>query len=948
MNAVAPEDTAVSFEEESVARDVLAIVQDLTAELHPAMPGVDKLGADASIERDFGLDSLARVELGLRIERALTTSLSDTALAESETVRDLARSLVGTVRFAPAAVALKPRPTVEREVVAAPASAATLLDALEWHAIEQPERTHILLADREAEPERITFGDLRNEAVAVAAGLKSRGIRPGETVAIMLPTGREFFAAFYGALYAQAVPVPLYPPARPSQIETHLRRVAGILANCEARILLTFERAKRLAHLLRSLGTRLEIIVDVAEVAEAQVAWPAPPLTPRDTAFLQYTSGSTGQPKGVVLTHRNLLSNLDAMQRVTRVTSADLFVSWLPLYHDMGLIGACFGALVIGFPLVLMSPFAFLSRPVRWLRAIDWHRATITAAPNFAYELCLNKIEEKELHGLDLSSLRLAFNGAEAVSAQTLERFAARFAPYGLRREALMPVYGLAESAVGLTFPPVGRGMLIDRIARDRFLQSGIASTAPEAGPMPLSIVSCGAVLPGHLIRIVDEGGAALPERTQGRIEFQGPSATSGYFHNPRETARLFDGEWLDTGDLGYQAEGELYVTGRARDIIIRGGHNIHPQELEEAVAQLPGVRKGGVAVFPAIDRRSGTERIIVLAETREERPAAPAELISSINRLAVDLIGVPVDEVVLALPRTVLKTSSGKLRRAACRDAYERGELGAAARPPWLQLTRLAYRALATRSGRAARRSIAIAWSLRAWLVGACLAPLFWLAVVLTPGLARRRRVGAALVRLALRLCSVSFRVRKPTHAAPGPQVFVSNHASYLDGLLVMAALPPDVTFVAKREFVGSFVIGRFLERVGCVFVERFDVHEAATGARELQARLEAGESLVVFVEGTFRRDSGLLPFHMGAFSAASAARADVVPVAICGTRSMLPDGARLPRPAAIEVVIGEPLTPEDASWRSAVKLRRDARQHILRHVREPDLEQIPVRAIA
>jgi 1-acyl-sn-glycerol-3-phosphate acyltransferase len=948
MNAVAPENTAVSFEEESIARDVLTIVRELTTELHPAMPGVDRLGADASIERDFGLDSLARVELGLRIERALTTRLSDTALAESETVRDLARSLVAAPKLAPAAVALMPRPVVERAATAAPSSAATLLDALEWHATVQPDRTHILLADREDEPERISFGELRNEAIAVAAGLKRRGIRPGESVAIMLPTGRDFFAAFYGALYAQAVPVLLYPPARPSQIETHLRRVAGIVANCEARILLTFERARRLAHLLRSLGTRLEMIVTLSEAAEAQAEWPVPRLAPSDTALLQYTSGSTGQPKGVVLTHGNVLANLGAMQRVTGVTSADCFVSWLPLYHDMGLIGACFGALLIGFPLILMSPFTFLSRPVRWLNAIDRHRATITAAPNFAYELCLNKIEDEEIEGLDLGTLRLVFNGAEAVSAQTVERFAARFAAYGLRREALMPVYGLAESAVGLTFPPPGRGPLIDRIARERFLLTGIASAASKADPTPLSVVSCGTALPGHSIRIVDEGGSELPEHTQGRIEFQGPSATSGYFHNPRETARLFDGKWLDTGDLGYLADGELYVTGRAKDIIIRGGHNIHPQELEEAVAQLPGVRKGGVAVFPAIDRRHGTERVVVLAETREDHPIVPAELISSINRLAVDLIGLSVDEVVLAPPRTVLKTSSGKLRRAACREAYERGELGAAARAPWLQLARLAYRGIVMRSGYAIRRFIGLAWGVRAWMVGACLAPLMWLSVMLTPHLARRRRVAAAYVRLALRLCGVSLRVRKPTRVARGPQVYVANHASYLDGFLLLAVLPADFAFAAKREFVGSPVIGRLLARIGCVFVERFDVHEGASGARELQACLHAGESLAVFAEGTFRRDPGLLPFHMGAFSAASAAGADIVPVAICGTRSMLPDGARLPRRAAIELVIGEPLTPEDASWGSAVKLRRDARQHILQHVHEPDLEEIPVRAIA
>ncbi|HKZ74590.1 MAG TPA: AMP-binding protein, partial [Steroidobacteraceae bacterium] len=718
MNAAVPGESTV-FDEQSVARSMLAIARELASELHPSMPGLDRLGADASIDRDFGLDSLARVELALRIERTLGAAIPDTGLAEADTVRDLARALAQAPRAAPAAAVIRPLVYAAHPAEGAPASPQTLLDALEWHAAQQPEREHILLADREDAPESISFGALRAEAQAVAAGLKRRGIGSGESVAIMLPTGREFFAAFYGALYAQAVPVPLYPPARPSQIEAHLRRVAGILANCEARILLTFERARRLAQLLRPLGTRLETIATLEEIAAARVAWPAPAASPGETAFLQYTSGSTGQPKGVVLSHANILANLNAMQRATGVTSADRFVSWLPLYHDMGLIGACFGALVIGYPLVLMSPFAFLSHPVRWLRALDRHRATLTAAPNFAYELCLSKIRDEELLGLDLSSLRLAFNGAEAVSPQTVESFAARFAPYGLRRGALMPVYGLAECALGLTFPPVGRGPLIDRVARDRLQASGVASAAAAADPSPLCVVSCGAALPGYSVRIADDRGTALPERMQGRVEFQGPSATSGYFHNAQETARLFDGDWLDTGDLGYLADGELYVTGRAKDIIIRGGHNIHPQELEEAVGGLAGVRKGGVAVFAAADRRSGTERVVVLAETREERPALRAELVASINHLAVDLIGLPVDEVVLAPPRTVLKTSSGKLRRSACREAYERGELGAAARAPWLQLTRLAYHALTIRWGRTARRTGSILWGLRALAVG-------------------------------------------------------------------------------------------------------------------------------------------------------------------------------------------------------------------------------------
>jgi len=943
MSAVSPRNDTTSADEEDLARSVLTIARELAAELHGDAPGLAALDADASIERDIGLDSLGRVELALRVEHALNTTIPETALAEAETPRDLARALVHVCGSVPHAATPPQRVVTEPPAAAAPASPATLLDALEWHFAEHPERAHILWADREDQSQSLSFGSLRSQAVAVAAGLTRRGVKPGDAVAIMLPTGAEFFAAFYGALYAQAIPVPLYPPARPSQIETHVHRVTGILANCGARVLLTFDRARTLGHLMGSLGTRLETVAVIAETVEPRAIWPVPSIKPGDIAFLQYTSGSTGQPKGVMLTHENLLSNLHAMQRATGVSNADRFVSWLPLYHDMGLIGACFGALVCGFSLILMSPFTFLSRPERWLRMIDRHRATITAAPNFAYELCLNKIGDAALEDLNLSSLRLAFNGAEAVSARTVERFAQRFARCGLRREVLMPVYGLAECALGLTFPPTDRGPLIDRIARDPFLRKGVARVAPQSHSTALSVVSCGAALPGHSIRIVDRYGAAVPERTQGRIEFQGPSATSGYFLNPQETARLFDGKWLDTGDLGYLASGELYVTGRTKDVIIRGGHNIHPQELEEAVGQLPGVRKGGVAVFAAADPRHQTERIVVLAETAEQRPEMRKTLVSSIKRLAIDLIGLPVDEVVLAPPRAVLKTSSGKIRRSASRDAYARGELGVTGRPPWLQMARLAYGALVTRSSRAARSFMNAVWGVRAVVVIACLAPPLWLAIVLMPQLTRRRRVAAAFVQIARQLCGVSLRIRRSQDVAHRPQVFVANHASYLDALVLMAALPPEVSFVAKRELEGTIAVGRLLERLGCVFVERFDVHEAASSAGELGARLDANESLVMFPEGRFQRDPGLLPFHMGAFTAAAAANAVVVPIAIRGTRLMLPAGAMLPRPTVIEVIAGEPLSPEDGSWHAAVELRRAAREHILGHIHEPDLEHDP-----
>jgi acyl-CoA synthetase (AMP-forming)/AMP-acid ligase II len=309
------------------------------------------------------------------------------------------------------------------------------------------------------------------------------------------------------------------------------------------------------------------------------------------------------------MTHANLLANLRAMGSGIGASPADVFVSWLPLYHDMGLIGAWMGSLLYGMPLVLMPPQAFLARPARWLRAIDAWRGTLSAAPNFAYEILAARVPDDELRGLDLSSWRIAFNGAEPVQAGTLARFAGRFAAHGLRPSALMPVYGLAETGLGLTFPPPGRGPRIDSIDRRALRDDGRA--LPSAAPDAMPVVGCGVPLAGHEVRIVDASGAEAPERVEGRVEFRGPSATQGYFRNPEATATLVHGDWRDTGDVGYVADGELFLTSRVKDLIIRGGHNIHPYDLETAVGELPGVRKGCVAVFGAADPTAGTDRVV-------------------------------------------------------------------------------------------------------------------------------------------------------------------------------------------------------------------------------------------------------------------------------------------------------------------------------------------------
>ncbi|SDY46840.1 1-acyl-sn-glycerol-3-phosphate acyltransferases [Nitrosomonas sp. Nm58] len=922
------------------AERLLDIVRGLTHELRPNVPATGYLGLDHSLERDFGLDSLARVELLSRIERELGVKLSEKAFADAETPRDLLKQMASTVAAETPALAGTPV-FAEKQVYHPPETATTLTEILDWHVAKHAEQVHITLYDEEEHTEDITYRILQEQAKALATGLLCQhGLSSGDKVAIMLPTGCEFFAAFYGALYAGCVPVPLYPPARPSQIEDHMRRIAGIIANAQASILITIDQVKPLGRLLRAQCKSLRAITTIKDLSVPDAPSSFPELGPQDIAFLQYTSGSTGNPKGVVLTHANLLANLRAMEHASGITAADTFVSWLPLYHDMGLIGACMGSLYVGFRLVLLPPLSFLARPGRWLWAIDRHRATVSAAPNFAYELCANKLDDRDLSGLDLSCWRLAYNGAEPISARTIDHFVARFARYGFSRTAMTPVYGLAESSVGLAFPPLERGPLVDHVDRDALTRSDIARCAQADDHYALHIVSCGLPLPGHAIRIVDTAGRVLPERTQGRVQFCGPSATSGYFHNPEATAHLFDGQWLNSGDMGYIAAGELYLTGREKDIIIHGGHNIYPQELEEAVSQVRSVRKGGVAVFPASNAHTGTERLVILAETHESSAIERDRILTEINNLAVDLAGMPADDIVLAPPRTVLKTSSGKIRRAACRELYEHGAIGSTQRAPWWQIVRLGGAAAIAQVTHLLRRSAEWAWGAWAWTVFATIVPFAWLLIVLAPGLSLRRRIARACARLAFALTGLTLRAEGLQHLNNRtPAILVANHASYLDALLLTAILPAKFAYVAKQELQRNPAAAIPLRRLGSAFVERFDDARGIEDVRKLEERVRAGESMVFFPEGTFRREAGLMPFRLGAFLTAARSGTPLLPVTLIGTRSLLCAGQWFPHRSELKVLIDKPVHVAGHDWQAALQLQGAARSQILAQLNEPDV---------
>ncbi|MBM3571233.1 MAG: AMP-binding protein [Alphaproteobacteria bacterium] len=937
-----------------MAARLARVIDQVLNELHPGRGAhAAAVTLDSSLDRDLAFDSLGRMELIHRLERDFDVSLPEQAFAAAETPRDLLRFIVNARgRHAPAAVAELAHVALG-SAETAPHTARTLIDVLDWHARNHPDRPHLQFYADDAKGKILTYRDLHAGASHVAAGLQACDLPRGANVAIMLPTCGDYFFSFFGVLLAGGVPVPIYPPARMNQVESHLRRHTGILHTALVDHLIVDEESKPVARLLRSHVPTLRAITTTAELRAATGAPVAIEVGPADTAFIQFTSGSTGNPKGVTLSHANLLANIRAMGEALSAGPTDVFVSWLPLYHDMGLIGAWLGSLYHATFLVVMPPLAFMARPQRWLQAIHRHRGTLSAAPNFAYGLCLRAIDDKDLAGLDLSSWRAACNGAEPVIADTIDQFCARFAPYGFRRTSMMPVYGLAECSVGLTFPPLERVPRIDLVARDPLTRLGRAEPAAPDDATALHVVACGRPLTGHEIRIVDNADRELPERREGRLQFCGPSATSGYFRNPEQTKRLFHGDWRDSEDLAYMAEGDVFLTGRIKDLIIRAGRNIFPAELEQAIGEIPGVWHNNVAIFASRDPVAATERLIVLAESRRHDPATLTALRERINALAADLIGGPPDEIVLAPPNTVLRTSSGKVRRAACRELYESGGIGKSRAAVWWQLTRLTLSAVPPLLARWSAEAAASAHSMLAWTILGLAALPLWLIPVLLPVPSWRWAVLRRNLRLLFRLCGIRLAVEGLAHlpAADQPVVLVANHASYLDSFALIAALPGPIAFVAKAELARSFATRWPLARMGCEFVDRFDPERGAEDAARLARVLAPGRPLLFFPEGTFTRRAGLLPFHLGAFQTAVARGALVVCVTIRGTRSILRGESAFLRQGAVTVTVDPPLPPTIGAdpWAKAIRLRDAARARLLARCGEADLvhERAPLQAL-
>jgi len=518
-----------------------------------------------------------------------------------------------------------------------------------------------------------SYRELYHAAMRVAGALAKLGVKKDECVLIVLPTSFEFIISFFGVQLAGGIPVPTYPPGALEKTEQSLTKLQLLAADSQASTCISNQQLKPL---LGSLPLGSKWLNDVVAVEDLLLGSKsdAPKVRPQssDSAFIQYTSGSTGNPKGVLLTHGALVSNLHAIGQASRINRKDVMVSWLPLYHDMGLIGGPLNTIYWRIPLVLMSPTAFLRRPIRWLSAIHRYKGTMAASPNFGYELCCRRIKPEDRQGLDLSSWRIAYNAAEPVNFRTVVNFQRAYEPHGFRPTTMMPVYGLAEASLAVTFTRVGT--LHHEVVDRAMLATGKA--VKSTGRTSTAVVGVGTPVPGHVALVVDTNGAPLPEREVGHIVVRGPSLMKGYFRNPEATQAVLRDGWLWTGDLGYYSEGQLYVTGRAKDLIIVRGRNHYAEDVERTVERIPAARGGGVVAFAVYDEEAATDLVIIVCETKETGDAARLELIEEIGERVSTECGVQVDEVVLVQPGTIPKTSSGKRQRALCRELYLKNEL--------------------------------------------------------------------------------------------------------------------------------------------------------------------------------------------------------------------------------------------------------------------------------
>ena len=517
-----------------------------------------------------------------------------------------------------------------------------------------------------------SYEELYRSAQQKAAALHARGVAPGDRVLLVLPSSLDFVEAFFAIQILGAVPVPAYPPVA-LRLAVGRARLKHIANDAGARFCVTDERVHRVIGDLVFLVPCLEDMPTIEDLCSAPALASSPvEIKPEDLAFIQYTSGSTGNPKGVCLTHANLVANIRAIGHAVVVHGEDIVVGWCPLYHDLGLIGTLLFSIYWRIPFVLMSPMAFLRRPHRWLRAIHDYRGTLSPAPNFAYALGVNRVPEIERQGIDLSSWRCAIVGAEPICSKTIGKFIETYKDYGFSENSVLPAYGLAEGCLAATFYDLDSPICVERLDREALGDGDARPTQAENGVM---IASVGRPVQDHEVVVVDDTGLAVPERRVGHIVVKGPSIMQGYYKRDEATREALRGDALWTGDLGYLSDGYLFVTGRSKDIIILNGRNYYAEDIESAVEEVVGIRRGCVVAFGVYDDTVGQERVVVVCESRlpvSERERLRRGVMTSV----LESCSVNIDDVVVAKPGTIPKTSSGKRQRRRCRQLYLQGTL--------------------------------------------------------------------------------------------------------------------------------------------------------------------------------------------------------------------------------------------------------------------------------
>jgi fatty-acyl-CoA synthase len=556
----------------------------------------------------------------------------------------------------------------------------TVAQAIEDAAISTTTGYRFLEESRESEP-FFTHGGIERASARFGGALQALGCSKGDRVALILPDNADFVFAFLGAIRAGVIPVPIYPPTGLGKLAGYLENTLHIVERSGAKLLLTNGDVKRVLGTVVAQAPALEKVVAVETLRAMRE-----PLRPvkvglDDTCFLQFTSGSTSRPKGVVLTHANLAANVRAIMELGLGArdSVDAGVSWLPLYHDMGLIGFVIAPLYHRNSVTFLPPLLFLKRPVRWLEAITKHKGSISFGPNFAYALCVKRIKDSELAGIDLSSWRVAGCGAEPIRAENLRAFAEKFAQVGFSEKAFVSCYGMAESTLAISFSKLGEGVVTDTVEGGTLWSSGRAEpTAPETEGAS-TIVQCGPPFEDHDVRAFAESDLEsahpLGERAVGELRLRGPSVMAGYYNEPELTREAFAGGWLRTGDLGYIAGGNVHICGRSKEVIIVNGRNYYPQDLEWEAGKVVGVRKGNVIAFGTLKPYNDRERVVIAFETgapEDERQALKGE----VRRVVQQALGLTVDDVVPLAGGVLPKTSSGKLQRAKTRELYETGVL--------------------------------------------------------------------------------------------------------------------------------------------------------------------------------------------------------------------------------------------------------------------------------